>query len=522
VVRDSKGQLVRDLKREDFQLYDQGKLQVITTFGVETPETRKKRVEALLKTQQDAAETAGEKVALPERFVALVFDDIHLKMEDAANVRLSAKKLVDGMTPTDRIGIFTTSEQVGLEYTNDKAALEKTLEQILPRPKMGKINDITNCPDVSHYMADQAINKNDPNVLGVVTQETLQCMFGGNNLMLTQAQIQARSALQQALIAGDTDNEFTYRALEDVIRRLAKMPGERVLVLASPGFLLSTQYVDETGVIEKANKASIVINSVDARGLYTVDPLGDVSRPLTDTPQTMGYKTGYRVQEQTENSYVLGDFAYGTGGTFFQNSNDLATGLDRAGGTPEISYVLGFSPQNQKMDGRYHTLKVVITEKRKYDVQARRGYYAPRKVDDPKEQAKAELQEAVFSQDEIQDLPLDLQTQYFKTGDAGAHLSVVSKIDVKGIHFRKAEGRNYDDLTVATVVFDENGNFVTGGEKILEMRLLDKTYDRLSQTGLVMKSSFELKPGKYMVRQVIRDSEGSQMAAKNGAVVIPD
>ncbi len=521
VVRDGKGQLIRDLKREDFQLYDQGKLQVITTFGVETPETRKKRVEALLKTQQNADDTSGDKVALPERFVALVFDDIHLKMEDATVVRLAAKKLVQGMAPTDRIGIFGTSGELALQYTSDKAALERTLDQVLPRPKMGKINETSNCPDVSHYMADQSINKSDPNVYPVVTQEVLQCMFQGNPQMLGQAQQMARSALQQALMAGDTDNEFTYRALEDVIRRLATMPGERVLVLASPGFLLSTQYLDETGIIDRANKASIVINSVDARGLYTPNVLGDVSQPLTDTPQTTGLKTSYRSMEQTENGYVLGDFAYGTGGTFFHNSNDLAAGLDRAGGTPEVSYILGFSPQNQKMDGRYHAIKVVITEKRKYEVQARRGYYAPKKVDDPKEQAKVEMQEAVFSQDEIQDLPLDLQTQYFKTADAGAHLSVVSRIDLKGMHFRKAEGRNYDDLTVATVIFDENGNFVTGGEKILEMRLLDKTYDRLSQTGVVMKSSFELKPGKYMVRQVIRDSEGSQMAAKNGAVVIP-
>lgn len=523
VVRDNKGELVRGLKREDFQVYDQGKLQVISTFGVETPETRKKRVEALLKTQQGAEEApAGEKVALPERFVALVFDDIHLNVQDAVYVRKSAKRLIDGMTPTDRIGIFGTSGQVGVEYTSDKAALEKMLEQILPRPKMGKINDMTNCPDVSHYMADQSINKNDPTILGVVTQETLQCMFQGNPQMLSAAQSMAFSALQQTLVAGDTDNEFTYRALEDVIRKLATLPGERVMVLASPGFLLSTQYLDETGIIDRANKAGVVINTVDARGLYTTDILGDVSKPMTDTVQTTGLKAGYRVQEQSESAYVLGDFAYGTGGSFFHNSNDLEGGLNRAGGTPEVSYILGFSPQNQKMDGRYHTLKVVITEKRKYEVQARKGYYAPRKVDDPKEQEKAEMQEAVFSQDEIQDLPLDLQTQYFKAGDAGAHLSVVSKIDLKGIHFRKAEGRNYDNLTVATVIFDENGNYVTGGEKVLEMRLLDKTYDRLSHTGLVMKSSFELKPGKYMVRQVVRDSEGSQMAAKNGAVVIPD
>ena len=523
VVRDEKGNLVHDLQREDFQLFDQGKLQAISTFGVETAETRRKRMEAAAKTQQDATDVQQQAAAaLPERFVALMFDDIHLNMQDAMFSRLSAKKLIQTMTPADRIGLFTSSEQLKLEFTSDKAALLKAVEQVIPHPRMGKINAETNCPDVNHYMADQALNKSDPQVLPVVTQETLQCLFNGDPHELSAAQQQAQSALQQELVAGDTDNEFTYRALEDVLRRLSAMPGDRVMVLASPGFLLSTQYLDESGIIDRANRASVVINTVDARGLYTPDIGGDIAQPRTDTYQTAGLKDMYRTMEQTENAYVLGDFAYGTGGTFFHNSNDLEGGLIRAGGMPEVSYVLGFSPQNQKMDGRYHTLKVVLTEKRKYTIQARRGYYAPKKVDDPQEQAKAEMQEAVFSQDEIQDLPLDLQTQYFKTGDAGAQLSVVSHIDLKGMHFRKAEGRNFDDLTVATVIFDENGNYVTGGEKVLEMRLRDATYERLSHTGLVMKSSFELKPGKYMVRQVIRDSEGAQMAAKNGAVVIPD
>jgi VWFA-related protein len=480
-------------------------------------------MEEAAKTQQGAAEDAPPTtVALPERFVALVFDDLHLAMDDATFVRSSAKNLIDSMAPSDRVGIFGTSQQVTLEYTNDKAALERTLIQIIPRPKMGRVNDITNCPNVSHYMGDLYVNKQDPLVLGIVTAETLQCMFQGDPRMMVPAQTIAQSSLQEALIAGDTDNEYAYRALEDVMRRLGKMPGERVMVLASPGFLLSTQFLDESGIIDRANRAGIVINTVDARGLYTPNIIGDVSKPITDTPQTTGYKAQYRTQEQFEDSFVLSDFANGTGGTFFQNSNDLAGGLTRAGATPEVSYILGFSPQNQKMDGKYHLLKVVIVEKKKYNIQARHGYYAPKKTDNPAQQAKEEIQEAVFSQDEIQDLPLDLQTQFFKTGADGAQLSVVSKIDLKGIHFRKADGRNFDDLTVATVVFDENGNFVTGGEKILEMRLLDKTYDRIIHTGLTMKSSFDLKPGRYVVRQVVRDSEGAQMAAKNGTVVIPD
>jgi len=524
VVRDGKGNLIPDLKKEDFLLYDQGKLQTISTFDVETAKTRQERAEAAAKTQQQAAVAEGSEAdggGLPERFVALVFDDIHLNLMDAGTVRVSAKALIDALSPNDRMAMYGTSEQMNRDFTSDKAALTEALLQVIPRPKMGKANEVTNCPDVSHYMADQYINKNNTQILGIVTQETLQCQFQGNPQELSAATLAAQVALRQELVAGDTDNTFTYRALEDVMRRMSALPGERILVLASPGFLLSTQYLDEMEIIDRANRVNIVINTVDARGLYVPDLMGDISARNTDTVSTGGFKATYRTSEQSENAFVLMDFANGTGGTFFQNSNDLAGGLKRAGASPEISYMLGFSPQNQKMDGKYHNIKVTMANKQKYEIQARRGYFAPRKAGDPQEQAKQEIAEAVFSQEEIHELPLDLQTQYFKTTETEAHLSVVSRIDVKGVHFRKVEGRNFDSLTVATAIFDENGNYVTGGEKFLEMHLLDKTYARLSQTGLTMKSSFDIKPGKYMVRQVIRDSEGAQMAARNGAVVIP-
>ncbi|MGB6885601.1 MAG: hypothetical protein WBE10_16245, partial [Candidatus Acidiferrum sp.] len=103
-----------------------------------------------------------------------------------------------------------------------------------------------------------------------------------------------------------------------------------------------------------------------------------------------------------------------------------------------------------------------------------------------------------------------------------ARLAVITHVDISAVHFRKADGRTRDDLTVATAIFDENGNYVTGGEKIIEMKLLDPTYDRLIRSGLNLKSSFDVKPGSYLVRQVVRDSEGAQLAARNGAVVIPN
>jgi hypothetical protein len=53
------------------------------------------------------------------------------------------------------------------------------------------------------------------------------------------------------------------------------------------------------------------------------------------------------------------------------------------------------------------------------------------------------------------------------------------------------------------------------------MKLLDKTFERLSRSGFTLKTSFDIKPGTYLVRMVVRDAEGAQLAARNGAVSIP-
>jgi hypothetical protein len=174
-----------------------------------------------------------------------------------------------------------------------------------------------------------------------------------------------------------------------------------------------------------------------------------------------------------------------------------------------------------KVDGHFHTLKVTLVKKEKVTIQARHGYYAPRTVKDPAEQAKQEIEEAIFSRDEILDVPIELQTQFFKSSNTQVKLAVLTHVDVNAIRFRKDAGRSKDNLTFATAIFDENGNFITGGEKVLDMKLLDATLAQLDHTGLTVKSSFDVKPGTYMVRMVLRDGEGSQMAAKNGAVTIP-
>jgi VWFA-related protein len=521
IVRDPSGKAIDNLTKQDFLLYDQGKLQFISNFSVETPQSRLQRAASAAKSQEESgAETASKLPVLPERFVAVVFDDLHLAIQDTTFVRQQAGRFLDSIGPTDRVGIYSTSGENTLEFTADKEKLRRAMLGVIPHPLTPQAIG-AECPQVTHYMADQIENKNDSQALAVVVEEVVQCAFNGDETQRPQALPIARSASLRALSQGDVQNQYGYRRLEDVLRRLSVMPGERILLFVSPGFILSTSYLDESGIIDRANKANVVIHTLDARGLYVPDVQGDISQPSSDFPRTAGYKTLYRVDAQFENQFVLSDFAYGTGGTFFHNSNDLSRGFQLAGLAPEISYVLAFSPQSRKMDGQYHSLSVKLAKKSNYSVQARRGYYAPRKAEDPRELARQEIQEAIFSQEEISELPLDLQTQYFKGEAQDARLSVVSRLELKNMHFRKAEGRSNDDLTLATAIFDENGNYVTGGEKTVQMHLRDATYERLTHTGLTVKSSFAVKPGRYLVRQVVRDSEGSQMAARNGAVDIP-
>ena len=522
VVRDAQGKVVSNLKKEDFQLYDNRKLQTISSFSLETPEKRTASAVAstAVENSSSSADVAeGKAVVLPQRFVSMVFDDVHLSMADAVFVRDSATRFFGALAASDRVSLSTTSGQLTQEFTDDREKLSKALLGILPHSMTSQ--GFHDCPEVSYYQADLIVNKSDVQALAVATDDALQCAFSGDTRMIAAAQSLAQAAANRMVAQGDNETQYAYRHLEDVVRRLASMPGQRILVLVSPGFITSTLQSEASEMVDRATRSNIVINTIDARGLYAPDVGGDIADPPHDSYRTAGYKTSYRVAAQLAQQDVLAQLADGTGGNFYHNRNDVDEAMREAGAAPAISYLLGFSPQNLKIDGRFHTLKVTLTSKEKYSVQARHGYFAPKTVADPAEATKQEMQEALFSQEEIRDLPVELQTQFFKKDEAQARLAVLSHFDVKSIHFQKVRGRNNDQLTILTGIFDENGNFVTGLSKIVDMKLLDTTYTRLSRSGFTVKTSFDVKPGTYLVRLVVRDAVGAQMAARNGAVVIP-
>lgn len=522
VVRDSSGRAIGNLRKEDFELLDNGKKQSISEFDLErtTPMSTKLR-----SSDNKAEETSSSaKTDFPARYVAYLFDDARMSFDSLARVRESAQRRVDDLSPSDRVAILSTSGRTNLDFTDDRAALRQALNHIQAEPLQGR--KVTDCPDISLYMADRIVNKNDRYALNAAVDDFLQCT---DTRWVSQPAVEqtVRNLARQILNLGEEQSRLDLRLLNDVVKRMSALPGQRILVLISPGFLAPEHEYEYGNVIDRALQSQVIINSLDARGLYVSIPLGDASsreRPNAKNagaPWQPGSKTYLDAQSASLEGDVLLVLANGTGGTLFHNNNDMNEGFRRVADTPEYYYVLGFTPQDLKNDGKFHTIKVSLTNDRNYDVQARRGYYAPRANVDAALQTRREIEDEVFAREELYELPIVLHTEFFKPSDELAKLTVVTRVDVKRLQYKQFNDRNFNDLTIVTAVFDHNGNFLKADQKLVKMRWTSETLQTKLASGITLKTNFDVTPGRYLIRIVTRDSEKQTMSARNGSVEIP-
>jgi VWFA-related protein len=518
VVRDSQGKVIEDLNKDDFQIQDNKKPQDITNFAVEHPAPT---TPPLVSTSNDptasstANPQASQHTVIPDHFVLILLDDLHVRAGEALAVRDAASKALAALGPTDQVAVYSISGAVQHDFTTDHAALTQVINAFSPHSLFGA--GIGACPNISYYEAHLMTDMHDPDAKQAAIDDVWSCKFGRSTTFYQNA---VQEATQDAMVIngqGDVEADSVFRRLTAAVNALSEMPGSRSILFVSDGFADPDIFPKLNPILDRAIKSRVVVNTLDPRGLFVPTGIGDAST-VGSVSQAA---TRFHSMEETVAGDVLSDLADSTGGMWFHNRNDLQTGFRESIFLPPTTYVLGFSPQQKFRDGKYHKLRVTLVTRKGLTLQARTGYFAPKLNSDPRKEGEAEFKDALFNRDQFNDFPIDVQSRSMLKEAGKSTLSVSARIDIKDLPFRKDGGRSYDDLIVGINLFDDHGNFVTGQRRDVALRLSEETLQKMQTTGLYIKIDFDVKPGTYAVRVVARDSEGSRMSAEYADASVP-
>ncbi len=354
VVRDAHGLPVGNLTKEDFKVFDQGKEQAITQFSLERADGQGARSNPL--------GTTSTPPAPPVRFTAYLFDDLHLERNDLMRAREAALRQLAAFSPSvERAAILTTSGRVLVDFTADVTKLRDTLAHLEPPPKLTALD----CPAMTYYMADLIDEKGDRTAMEIARDEAVECAFAGDVALRPQALKLAEEVARQKIEIGKVETLSSLRILKALVRGMSAAPGRRMVIIISPGFFIPERE-EQAEIMDLAVRFDVTVSALDPRGLIP---------RVEDDPR----KTIYFVGAEAEDADILEGLADSTGGVFFHYNNDVEEGFRRTAATPEYSYTLAFSPGSLKLNGHFHRLKVKVNGDAKLRVQARKGYYAPKK-----------------------------------------------------------------------------------------------------------------------------------------------
>jgi hypothetical protein len=288
----------------------------------------------------------------------------------------------------------------------------------------------------------------------------------------------------------------------NLVDYMTQLPGRRMVLLASSGFLVGTLEAEHQKVIDHALHAEVVINALDAKGLYAEDP-PEMSRGVDERSIRRMVELGTKGKDLTND--VMSVLARSTGGLFFDNNNDLDLGFSELGMIPEVSYLLGFSPQ-EAPNGKYRGLKVRLKSRNDYLIQARPGYWAVTKKQPEPPVQERRVDREIMGSDSLRELAAVISSEPSKTDTGDPALEVVLTIDARKFHFVEKDGLRTQRLVFIATLFDDNGNFATGTELEIKFALKESTFIRMTESGLEMSVTLQAPPGTYRLRAAAQDA----------------
>jgi VWFA-related protein len=351
---------VSDLRKDDFQVFDNDKPRVVSAFAVE----RRPAADSNSGNNADGGAEPSAAANAPPHFIVLLFDDLHLSFVDLTNAKKAGEKALDGLLEgSNQVAVLSLSGKVASGLTRDRAKLQEAILSLKSQGDYLHVSEV--CPKIGYL---QAWLMEFPQEAGPIGEAAMQIVACGASSDLHDAEQTARLTAARIVKVVGRDYVESFSAIDEVVRRMAALPGQRTLILISPGFNLRAPEVSaaESQMINLAAQSNVTISTLSARGLYT-----------TSVTANSDNSNRYSILEVHAEENGLSDLADGTGGTFFHDSNDLEAGFKALAEGPESVYLLELSLGSVKPDGAFHRLKVKVNRDG-VQAQARRGYFMPK------------------------------------------------------------------------------------------------------------------------------------------------
>jgi VWFA-related protein len=538
VVYDAKGKYVTDLKSEDFEILQDGKPQQITNFAYISTRSAGTRIERVAVVDKTAPPPPPIRLKPTQvrRTFALVVDDLGLSFESIARVRSSLKKFVDEQVqPGDMVAIVRTGAGMGAlqNFSTDKRMLYAAIDRV-------KYN---------------AYGRVGVSSFGPIN-DTSEGEGGGGD--------------------ADTRNEEfretwfsvgTLGAISYVVSGLRELPGRKSIILFTENMrMFNTEGMNDRvmdnmrRLTDAANRASVVIYTIDPRGLPTLS-FTAADKVDARNPQRMAQQQQQRSQQYWDSQEGMNFLSQETGGTFFHDNNDINAGVRKVLEDQEGYYLIGYHPAAATFDektGQPKFHKVSVKVKRPgLHVRTRNGFYGTSDQDRmPVPRGRDEqLAHALVSPFGASGIPLRLTALFSNAPKRGSWVTSLLHIDTSALSFVedteptapptfppgtdpakvkaaiKAAAdadakmgpwkKTVMDILVST--FGDNGQEVDRSNRTYTIRMRGDTLKQALTQGMIYTVTHPIKkPGAYQMRVAVRDATSERVGSASQYVEVPD
>ena len=508
------GKHVRDLKAEDFEIYEDGRKQTITNFAFisNLPNAPRSAPPA-------AANAAGVPPAGPlqrdvaRRTVAIVVDDLGMSAESMGHVRRQVRKFIaEEIQPNDLVAIIRTAGEMGAlqQFTNDKRVLNRAIDLLRWNP----------CSR-----------------LGFATLARLEQFDSGGCI-------------------GNTP-ERTMRGLRFILDAMGRLPGRKSMILMTDDLPIRREERNTEGaeqvllggdvrnyggwlqkITETAIRSSVVIYSVDTQGLqYTgitaADGIGGMNRiPGTggtnDVPARSAQLGLISSRSRTLISRGEGglQIAQRTGGFQVRNSNGFQ--LDRIYEDQGGYYLLGYRPTAETFNRQFHQIKAKV-KRSGMTLRTRAGFFgvSEEEANSGRPVITDPVNLALLSPFGAQDLEFALNSFFANGKNDGSMIRSFIYLNAADLSFTSVNGQRETVLEVHGAVFGDNGAVIDRVKRDVVLSMGEAQYQQAIRDGLpdAVRLRFDIpmkKPGSYQVRLAVRDRTSSKIGSAGQFVAVPN